>query len=118
MTRKTTDPTLALVLERRRWSAGDAEVVLSAWRESGEPVSRFAGRHGLVVERLLRWRRKTAGTVMRFHRVRVAAPRDEAAAGSSSIELVLRGGRRVAIRPGFDAALLEDVARTVESWAC
>jgi transposase-like protein len=118
MTRRTNEPTLALILKRRRWSVRDAEVVLSAWRESGETVTRFARHHGLVAERLLRWRRQSPGTVIQFHRVKVAAPRDEVAAEPRGIELVLRGGRRVAIDRGFDAALLEAVVRTVESWPC
>ena len=118
MIRKTSDPTFALVLKRRRWSVRDAQVVLSAWRESGETLSSFAGRHALVAERLLRWRRLMTGTVIRFHRVKVAAPSDQATTVTGGVELVLRDGRRVAIRRGFDAGLLKELVRTVESWSC
>ena len=118
MTRKPEYAPLAAVLKRRRWSAGDADVVLSAWRESGEPLSRFAARHRLVAERLLRWRRMTRGPAIQFRPVQVVpAPRDDIAAGSG-VELVLRGGRRVAVGRDFDAALLEALVRAVESWPC
>lgn len=119
MTRKPRHATLAAVLNRRRWSARDAEVVLAAWRESGERLSQFAARHGLVAERLLRWRRVRRGSGIRFHPVQVVpSPRDEAASVGSGVELVLRGGRRVAVGRDFDAALLEALVRAVESWSC
>jgi hypothetical protein len=34
------------------------------------------------------------------------------------VELVLRGGRRLAVERGFDAALLEELVRIAESWPC
>jgi len=72
MTRNTSNPTLALILKRQRWNVRDAEVVLSTWRESGDPASRFAERHGLVAERILRWRRRlSSGTLIRLHPVEV-----------------------------------------------
>jgi hypothetical protein len=122
MTRKTSHPRFALVLKRRRWTAQDAEVVLSAWRESGDSLSRFASRHGLVAWRLMRWRRvlgKEATPAIQFHRVHVARrSRREVETIARGVELVLRDGRRVAVHRGFDPALLEDVVRTVESWSC
>ncbi len=117
MTHKPNHATVTGVLKRRRWSVRDAEVVLNAWRESGEPLSKFTARHGLVAERLLRWRRVTRASGIQFRPVRVV-PRDAAASVGSSVELVLRGGRRVAVRRDFDAALLEALVRAVESWSC
>ena len=119
MTRKPSHTTFAALLKRRRWSARDAEEVLSAWRESGEPLSKFAARHGLVAERLLRWRRVTRGSAIQFRPVKVVrATRDEDPWVGSGVELVLRGGRRVAVGRDFDAALLEALVRAVESWPC
>ncbi len=120
MTRKPSHPTLAPVLKGRRWGAGEAEIVLAAWRESGVSLSAFARRHGLDAWRLMRWRRRLAkDAAIQFHRVEVvAAPSGEEVSGTSGVELVLRDGRRVAVRRGFDAALLGDLVRAVESWSC
>ena len=75
MTHKASHPTFALILKRRRWSIRDAEVVLSAWRESGDSLSQFARRHGLEAWRLMRWRRQlTKGAAIQFHRVKVVPP--------------------------------------------
>jgi transposase-like protein len=120
MTRTRSHAALGSVLKRRRWGAVEAEVVLAAWRESGVSLSAFARRHGLDAWRLMRWRRRLAQvTSIQFHRVKVvAAPRAETAADGSGLELLLRDGHRVAVRRGFDAALLEDLVRAVESWSC
>jgi transposase-like protein len=120
MTRKASDPTFAQILKRRRWTAQDAEAVLSTWRESGESLSRFARRHGLDAWRLMRWRRllDKQGAIQ-FHRVKVVSSSSRAVTpAGETLELVLRDGRRVAVRRGFDALLLEDLVRTVESWPC
>jgi hypothetical protein len=37
---------------------------------------------------------------------------------SAGIEIVVSGGRRVAVRSGFDAALLVEVVRVLESIPC
>jgi hypothetical protein len=45
---------------RSHWREGDARRIVDAWRQSGEPVSRFAGRLGIDprrVSRRRRWRR-------------------------------------------------------------
>ena len=34
------------------------------------------------------------------------------------VEVVLHGGRRLSVRPGFDEALLSQLAQLVESWSC
>ena len=120
MTRKASHPTIAQTLKRRRWTAQDAEAVLSAWRESGESLSRFARRHGLDAWRLMRWRRLLGKDgAVQFHPVKVVSTSSGALAPvGEALELVLRDGRRVAVRRGFDALLLEDLVRTVESWPC
>jgi len=41
---------------RRRWREQDAREVLEQWRRSGESLERFAQTHGLVANRLYRWR--------------------------------------------------------------
>ena len=109
------------VVKRRRWSDHDAEVVLSAWQETGGCLSAFARKHGVDPWRLMRWRRRLGkGAAIRFHRVKVARPRAAAMSRGDSgrVELVLHGGRRVVVQAGFDAGLLEKLVRTVESWTC
>jgi hypothetical protein len=93
-------------------------VVLDACRESGLSLSQFAQRHEVSRSRLMRWRSrlKKKETAIRFHPVRVIAQSE--AEPADTLELIVRGGRRVSIRRGFDAALLEEVVRLVESWPC
>lgn len=40
----------------RYWSEGDARLVLDQLSQSGESLTAFAKRHGLVPQRLSRWR--------------------------------------------------------------
>jgi transposase-like protein len=44
----------------RKWSTGEAERMLAAWRGSGESLSVFARRHGLNSERIRYWRDRAA----------------------------------------------------------
>ena len=45
-------------LARRRWTEAEARRVLRAHAQSGKSVLAFAQDHGLVAERVYRWRRK------------------------------------------------------------
>jgi len=109
----------ALVMSRY-WRAAEAERMLEAWRRSGESGAAFARRHGLSVRRLLRWRdRLKAPTAPVFHPVRIIERAASAAsAGVATLELELRGGRRIRVHSGFDPELLARLARTIESWGC
>jgi transposase-like protein len=42
----------------RRWTTTEAQAVLGELESSGLPVTRFAARRGLGVERLYAWRRR------------------------------------------------------------
>lgn len=44
--------------KRRRWNRDDAVRALEAVAASGETIDAFARRHGLIPERLYRWRRR------------------------------------------------------------
>jgi hypothetical protein len=119
MKRKSSNQAWRAVVERRRWTSRDAEAVLSAWRESGVSVSAFARQQGLEVERLLRWRRQVGSAAVQFHPVAlVSGSRRRPSNHDGGVELVLRGGRRVAVQAGFDGALLEELVRVVEGWSC
>lgn len=118
MTREHARSSLAPILKRRYWRAEDAELVLSAYRDSGLSLSAFCRRHGTNRQRLMRWRQLLAkGGPIRFHPVQVvSSSRNELTA--SGIELVLRSGHRVTVQRGFDPALLEELVHAVESWSC
>ena len=59
---------LEIALRRRRWRAGDAEIVLSALTDSGCTVAEFARRHGCQAKRLLRWRERLSNADAPGHR--------------------------------------------------
>ncbi len=113
---------LAALTANRYWRAVDAKQVLAAWRHSGQSAAAFALDHGLSAARLLRWRARLTPTAAPvFHPVRVVERLGLQSIGAvkpEPLELVLRGGRRIRVPAGFDAALLEELVRTVEGWGC
>jgi transposase len=119
------DPAVATLLQSSYWRPADASLVLAAWSQSGLSLSAFARRHGIKPKRLWRWYerlgdRSSPAETPAFLPVRLlfAGKQDEQPRGDGSIELVLQGGRRVVVRPGFDATLLAQLVRAVESWSC
>jgi hypothetical protein len=117
-----TTRSLATLIANRYWRAADAERVLDAWHRSGQSGAAFARQHGLSGARLLRWRaRLELPAAPVFHPVRVVGRQRSspiATARPEPLELELRGGRRIRVPAGFDAALLEELVRTVEGWEC
>jgi hypothetical protein len=106
-----------LVLSRY-WRAADAVRVIEVWRRSGMSGAGFARQHGLSVRRLLRWReRLQESEAPRFHPVRVVE-RAPVRAAAATLELEVRGGRRIRVQAGFDPELLEELVRTVEGFGC
>jgi len=120
--RNGTTRSLATLMANRYWRAADAKRVLEAWRRSGQSVAAFTREHGLSAARLLRWRaRLELPEAPVFHPVRVVSRQRSnpiAPARPEPLELELRGGRRIRVWAGFDAALLEELVRTVEGWGC
>jgi len=111
------------VLQKLYWRAADAEEILDLWRRSGTTLTAFARTHGVERGRLARWRERltTAEDVVpQFHRVRIveSPPATLRGAGGHEIEILVSGGRRVAVRPGFDGDLLAEVIRVLESLPC
>ena len=108
-------------MTKRRVRRGEAEWarLLSEMRASGKSETEFAAERGLALVSVQRWRRrfdrgsKKAASERRqtFSEV-VVVP---SAAAVSRIEVVARGGRTVRVEGGFDARLLRDVLRAVES---
>jgi hypothetical protein len=125
-TRSSKSRALARALESRYWKEPEARAVLAAWAQSGESAAVFARRHGLAPSRLLRWKAWLSSSGQRpvFHPVKVIGVvggtlSDAGATGTGDpLELVLIGGRRIAVRRGFDPLVLAELVRAVESWEC
>jgi len=85
----------------RRW--------IQQWQHSGLSVRDFCARHDLAEPSFYAWRRELQQrqTPTRFLPVRVVA--DEEPAHAGSVEVVLTGGRRVRVSPGFDPATLRQL---------
>jgi len=95
--------------KRLRWTAAQAGEVLDRIEHSGLSINRFALEHGLVAERLYRWKRRldrgrrVPGASPRFAEVTI---RPSAVAGT--IEIELSGG--VFLRIAGDARVDDTVA--------
>jgi transposase-like protein len=104
------------VIQRRRWSKADAQLVLKASQESGMSPSSFARECGLQPARIWRWSarlREQANRPMLFHPVRIVEP-PIGGQCPGSIEVVLLDGRRVRVPEGFAAADLARVLAVLE----
>lgn len=105
------------VFQKGYWREGDARAAVEAWQRSGQPMSSFAGRHGVQPRRLSRWasRLEGKGRPVRFHPVRIVG--GNGGEHRESIEVVLVDGRRVSVPAGFAAADLERVLAVLEGRA-
>jgi hypothetical protein len=120
MSRKADVAEVAVVAGRPYWRAADARVVVEAWRRSGEPLSRFAKRHGVDLRRIARWASRLGGSglgAVQFHPVRVTPEASQSWGSSSSIEIQLVGGRCVRVARGFAADDLRRVLAVLEEGA-
>ena len=108
---------VARVAKLRYWQAGDARVVVKAWKDSGEGLPAFARRHGIKPRRLGQWARRleSPDEGIAFHPVRVVQAPSEERRGPDPIEVVLGDGRSVRVPPGFAAQDLERVLGVLEA---
>ena len=109
------------VPERRRRSREEIERLVLEYEASGLRRSEFCRKHGLAVstlERQLKRRRvdkSEAKEVGRFVAVKVAGRESyKIGRSNSALEVVLSGGRRIEVRPGFDAPTLEGLIAVLE----
>ena len=103
---------------RLYWHEADAQVIIEAWRHSGEPVAAFARRLGVDPRRVSRWAGRLSTSEpapMHFHPVRVASV--GAGERRASIEIWLDGGRRIRVAAGFEAADLRRVLAVLDEAA-
>lgn len=101
----------------KQWSEAEARAALSAWRKSRKPLATFAREQGYSDQRLRWWRARldpTAGAMVPVSTtalapVRIVVREDQ------PIEIAVRSGQVIRVRPGFSRELLIDVVHTLES---
>ena len=84
------------------------------WRQSGVSVRDYCDLAGVCVPTFYLWRRRVEGppaVTPAFVPVRLVA---EPPVNGGSLELVLAGGRRVRVLPGFDAKTLRQLLAILE----
>ncbi len=117
--RQVADAELRRACDSAYWREDEARLVVDACAASGLTVKEFARRNGVVYQRLQRWMgRFKVESQPTFHPVRLTADLMPPADPGKNIELIVQGGRRIAVGVGFDASLLEELVRVVESWRC
>ena len=94
--------------KRRRWNEADAQVVIEAWRSSGESLVAFCRHHKLTAQRVARWARRLDGDSIQFHPVELVRPAGQASAVSLEVELT--GGETIRVPRGF---ALDDLRRVL-----
>jgi transposase len=92
---------------------------LRQWSRSGLSVRAFCEAEGLSEPSFYSWRRSLAvrdTQAVGFVPVRVAPEPEPVAADASAsgLELLLGGGRRLRVGPGFDAPTLQRLLRALE----
>ena len=82
---------------------------------SGQTVKAFCQERGLCRPYLFVWKRRLEeGTPAKFLEVQVTEHR-ASAPGDSSVEIRLRNGRSLMVRPGFDAEHVRALLAVVEA---
>lgn len=109
----STDP-IRRVARHARWHEPQAQMVVSAWKQSGLSMRVFAEKLGIRAKRLERWAAKlrhhthdVAKPPVRFLPVAIDAEATTvevtaANHGDDVMEVRLRSGVWVSVRPGFD----------------
>ena len=108
---------------RRVLQAEEVRQLVSAFQTSGLRAWEFCQRHGLAPSTLRRnLQRAGAGSsapaqpAVHFVALKVngVAPPAKKASAAAGLEVVLAGGRRIAVGPGFDVATLGQLVRALE----
>jgi hypothetical protein len=107
---------------RSRRTREAVQRLVSEFKTSGLTAGEFCRRHGLAPSTLRRnLKRAPLGSApgqsaMRFVAVKVdgAAPVSLKAIPPAGLEVVLAGGRRIAVGPGFDGVTLDRLVRVLE----
>ena len=116
--RQVGDGDIGGAVAKRRWTEVDAQAIVETQRRSGMSLAAFARRHRVSPQRLYDWRRRLkVGVAPRFLPVTLKATTVRSPE-ATPVTIVLRGGRRVRVAPGFDDRLLAEVVRVLEGLPC
>jgi hypothetical protein len=107
---------------RRRRTGQEVRQLVSAFQASGLRASEFCHRHRLALSTLrrnLKRQRLAQGPPeagVRFVAVKIKGTTRPAAPGAcpAGLEVILAGGRRIAVVPGFDGVTLDRLVRVLE----
>lgn len=136
MRRKSTgdvpvDAKVKALAAKPEWNEADAATVVSAWRASGASLEAFARAHGTSAQRIRNWRDKRFGTpasrreakakeqpTLLPAKVVASTALTSTRAASSSMEVVLHGGRSIRVGADFDPVALTRLLTTLEGLPC
>jgi len=89
--------------------------LVSEQSRSGQSVKAFCSEHGLCRPYFFVWKKRLEeDTSKKFLEVQVAGP-GPSTPGDSSVEIRLRNGRSLMVRPGFDAEHVRALLVVVEA---
>jgi len=89
--------------------------LVSEQSRSGQSVKAFCGEHGLCRPYFFVWKKRLEeDTPTKFLEVQVAG-HSPSTSGDSSVEIRLRNGRSLMVRPGFDAEHVRALLVVVET---
>ena|SRR5262245_18018824 len=83
--------------------------LIQLWKNSGLSVRAFCARHQITPSSFYAWRRELQQRDAATAFVPVRVVTDDQPTSSTSIEILLAGGRSVRITPGFDPATLRQL---------
>lgn len=106
--------------ERRR-SRAEVDRLVAEYEASGQTRQEFCAKHGLSPISLYRYQRRREergerpASSGRFLRVELSGAKPAGSSGAGNeLAVVLRSGRRIEVRHGFDAELLEQLIQVLE----
>lgn len=100
------------------WREYHARQMLSLWKQSGMSLLGFCRRYAIGYKRLVRWKRllETQPVSVGFVQVDLSGPavyhRDD------PMEILLKNGRIIRIRPGFHSESLRQLLAVAEDSSC
>jgi hypothetical protein len=117
---RDTNP-LQEALRQGRWRRDQGQIVVQAWKASGQTMDEFTEKHGIAFDRLNNWaqrfhREKRAASPEKLTFVPVRIPNQgEAprATGRDAMHIALPTGIRVTISPGFNPCALKTLIETL-----
>ena len=99
----------------RRWTAGEAQAVLTAQEQSGLTPAQFAAGEGFDVQRFYRWRRQLSrGAALAVPVFTEITPVAAATPADTRFEVELASGHVIRVPADFDGAALRRLVAALE----